>query len=167
MADELELELDLDLEEEPIINKTEERIKNLSSKVREKAQETQTEREGREAAEARAETAEKRAEFLESFSDVSTKYPGATEFKTQIEERVQKGYSIEDAAVAVLASEGKFTPSQDVAPTTDSTIGGSAATPSLSGENRPFSEMSRDEKREKLLEADRNGELKAILEQRR
>lgn len=160
-----ELDLDLDLEEEPIINKTEERIKNLSSKVRDAAKERDEERAAKEAADARADAAEKRAEFLESFSEVATKYPGASEFKAQIEERTQKGYSLEDAAVAALAEAGRFTPQQNVAPITAGTMGGSAPV-SITGEGRPYSEMSRDEKRAILMEADRTGELKQILEQR-
>lgn len=160
-----ELDLDLDLDEEQAINKTEERIKNLSSKVREKSQMAEENAKKAEEADQRAAAAEKRAEFLESFSEVATKYPGAAEFKTQIEERTQKGYSLEDAAVAALAEAGRFTPQQDVAPITAGTMGGSAPV-SITGDSRPYAEMSRDEKRAALMEADRTGELRQILEQR-
>jgi predicted NBD/HSP70 family sugar kinase len=166
MAD-TELDLDLDLEEEPSINKTEERIKNLSSKVRDAAKERDEAKAAAEASDAARLAAEKKAEFLESFSDVATKYPGASEFKTQIEERTQKGYSIEDAAVAALAEAGRFAPQQHqtVAPATAGTMGGSAPV-SITGDSRPYSDMSREEKRAALLEADARGELRQILEQR-
>ncbi len=161
-----ELDLDLDLEGDPNINKTEERIKNLSSKVRDASKERDEAKAAAEASEQARIAAEKKAEFLESFSDVSSKYPGATEFKSQIEERVQKGYSIEDAAVAVLASEGKFTPQQqNIAPVTAGTMGGSAPV-TVTGDSRPYSDMSREEKRAALIEADSRGELRQILEQR-
>lgn len=164
MAD--ELDLDLDLDEDQNINKTEERIKNLSSKVRDASKERDEAKAAAEAAEAAREAAEKRAQFLESFSEVANKYPGAAEFKTQIEERTQKGYSLEDAAVAALAEAGKFTPQQqEVAPITTGTMGGSAPV-SITGDSRPYSEMSREEKRAALIEADQRGELRQILEQR-
>lgn len=162
MAD--ELELDLDLEGDPTINKTEERIKNLSSKVRDAAKERDDAKAAAEASDAARIAAENKAAFLESFSDVATKYPGANDLKTQIEERTQKGYSIEDAAVAALAEAGLFAPQQNVAPVT-SGVGGSAPI-SVTGDSRPYSEMSREDKRAALMEADRTGELRQILEQR-
>lgn len=158
MADDLELELDLDSEN---INRTEERIKNLSSKVKEQAGKADEERKAREESDARAEAAEKRAEFLENFSEVATKYPGANDFKTQIEERVQKGYTVEDAAVAVLASEGKFTP-PEVPVVVEPAAGGSAVT-SVGNAPKPLEDMSQADRRAKLLEADTNGELSQIL----
>lgn len=162
-----EYDLDLDLNDDPQINnRAEQRIKDLSSKVREKAQETEAERKAREEAETRAAAAEKRAEFLESFSDVAAKYPGASDFKAQIEERVQKGYTVEDATVSVLNAEGKFAGSAQEAPlvpiTQDTAAGGSAVT--TFGDGRSASDMTREEKRALLEEADKNGELAQILQ---
>lgn len=160
-----ELELDLS-EDDQQITRDKKRIENLSSKAKEAYTERDEARAALETAEQGKVIAENRAKFLEEFSEVATKYPEASEYKPQIEERVQKGYSLEDAAVAVLASEGKFSPQQEVAPITDSGLGGSAVISNLSGENRPFSEMSREEKRAQLIEADKRGELRQILEQR-
>lgn len=159
-----ELELDLDLEEEPNINnRSEERIRKLSSKVKENAQETATEREARQAAEARAEAAEKKAEFLDAFTGVSTRFPGASEYRDAIQEKVLAGYTVEDATVAVLNAEGKLLPSQEPAPEADSPVGGSAVTPSLDTSNRGIDSLSTEEKRAKLLEADARGEVAEAL----
>lgn len=158
-----ELELDLDLDEDPNINRTEERIRKLSSKVKEQAGETATEREQRIVAEERAEKAEKRAEFLDGFTGLASKYPNATEHRDAIQEKVLAGYSIEDATVSVLAAEGQFVPQTQASPPTDSPLGGSAVTASLSGDQKSVPEMSREEKREALLEADKRGEIAEFL----
>ena len=157
-----ELELDLDLEEEPNINRSEQRIKDLSSKVRNQAQETATEREARQQAETRAETAEKRAEFLESFAGVAAKFPNASEYKDAIQEKVLSGYSVEDAAVAVLNAEGKLLP-QDTQTEPQSEIGGSASLPPLGGAEKPLDGLTSEEKRARLIEADQRGELAEAL----
>lgn len=157
-----ELELDLDLEEEPNINRSEQRIKNLSSKVKEQAQETATEREAREKAETRADAAEKKAEFLESFAGVAAKFPNASEYREAIQEKVLSGYSVEDATVAVLNTEGKLLP-QDQTTEAESALGGSASMPPLGGEQKSTNDMTLDEKRAKLMEADQRGELAEAL----
>lgn len=158
------LELDLELgNDENINNRAEKRINDLSSKVMSTAKERDDAKAATEAAEAKASAAEKRAEFLESFSDVATKYPGSAEYKAQIEERVQKGYSIEDAAVAVLASEGKFVPPEPAAPAAESPVGGSAPTV-LPNDGRTASEMTQEERRNMLIEADKRGEVAQVLQ---
>lgn len=161
MAD--ELELDLDLEEDPNINRTENRIKNLSSKVKETATERDQAKTAAEAAEARADAAEKKAEFLDAFTGLSGKYPNATEHREAIQEKVLAGYSVEDATVSVLNAEGKLMPQAETAPDMGSPLGGSATTPPISGEPRPTSDMTREEKRAALLEADKSGELADAL----
>lgn len=159
----MEDELDLDLTpEEQNINRTEARIKDLSSKVREKASEAEAAKEAAQKAEEAREAAEKRAEFLENFSNVSAKYPDATEYKADIEAKVQAGYSLEDAAVAVLASQGKFTPQVEQVQQSQA-AGGSAPTEIPVYADKPIGEMSREEMRNALIEADRNGELRKVL----
>lgn len=158
------LELDLELDnDENINNRANKRINDLSSKVMSAAKERDDAKAATEAAEAKASAAEKRAEFLESFSDVATKYPGSTEYKAQIEERVQKGYSIEDAAVSVLASEGKFVAPEPVQAPVDSPAGGSAPTV-IPSDGRTAGEMTQEERRAQLLEADKRGEVAQILQ---
>lgn len=156
MAEELELEL----EGEDNINKTQERIKNLSSKVRDTATERDTERAGREAAEAKAAAASKETDFYKGFAGLTTKFPQAAEFTDQIKEKVMAGYSPEDATVAVLNSEGKLTPTPPAPPAPPApAAGGSASYSPPAGGDKPVSEMSRDEKRNALIEAEKRGDI--------
>lgn len=162
MTDSNDLELDLDLEtEEPNLNRTEERIRNLSSKVKANAQEAATEREAHAAAEARADAAEKKAEFLDSFTGLTSKYPNATEHRDAILEKVQAGYTVEDATVSVLNAEGKLMPQAEIA-SGESPLGGSAAISGLGGQ-KSVGEMTREEKRAALMEADSRGEIAEAL----
>ncbi len=155
-------EFELDLEGSEDINKTELRIKNLSSKVKETSAERDEAKAATEAAEARALAAEKKAEFLGSFTEVSAKYQGATEYRDAIETKVQAGYSVEDATVSVLNAEGKLQqPTQAVQPITAG--GGSAATIIPGGDSKPIGEMSQAERREALADPERQAELEAIL----
>lgn len=160
------LELDLELDNENINNRAESRIKDLSSKVKEKSQIAEENAKKAEEADQRAQAAEKRAEFLESFTEVSSKHPEAAEYRDAIQEKVLAGYTMEDATVAVLAAEGKYTPpaveQEVVAPVTAG--GGSASNPPLQGAEKPLTEMSRDDKRALLVEAEKSGELAKILQ---
>lgn len=155
-------ELELDLEGSEDINKTELRIKNLSSKVRDTSKERDDAKADKEAAEARALAAEKKVEFLGSFTDISAKYQGATEYRDAIEEKVQAGYSVEDATVSVLNAEGKLTqPAQTVQPITAG--GGSAATIISDTTSKAVGEMTQAERREALMNPEIQGELEQIL----
>jgi len=164
-----ELELDLTSEEEPI-NRAQKRIESLTSKTKEAYKERdEAAAKAAEAEQARL-AAEKRAEFLESFTGVSTKYPNATEHREAIQEKVlNNGYTVEDATVAVLAANGQFTPpvQEHLQPVTAGvSAGGSAPTTGLSGEGRPVSDMTQAERRQALIDADARGELRQILERR-
>jgi len=153
-------ELEMDLIEEPNINKAEERIKNLSSKVKEKALENETERKLREEAEARAASLEKERDFFASFSDQVSKFPAASEFKDAIKEKVLAGYTAEDATVAVLNANGRLMPQEnnvEVGP-----IAGGSAPTQLTGD-RPSSNLSQEERRQKLMDMDSRGELADLL----
>ncbi len=85
------------------------------------------------------------------------------EYKDAIKEKVMKGYSVEDATVATLAAEGKF--SAPVAPR--ETIAGGSATNSIQSDGpKSMNEMTRDEKRAELLRAEaEGGDLSRILRQ--
>jgi len=154
MADELDLDLDL---EEDINSKVKQRIDTALSK-RDEAQKLASEKEA-EAQKALEEKAqiEKERDFYASFSDSTAKYPNAHEFKDSIKEKVMSGYSVEDATVAVLAKEGKLTvestPKEVISP-----MGGSAQINIPSGE-KSIQEMTREEKRAALMEAEKRGDL--------
>lgn len=131
-------------------NPTEERIKDLSGKVKATATERDEALKAKAEAEDKAAAAEKRAVFAEQFSDIVVSNPAAKEFKAEIEAKVLSGQTPEDAMYAVLGKAGKLgTP----APTPPNPAGGSASTsinnPSVT---KPVAEMTLDEKRAKLSE---------------
>ena len=159
MSDELDLEqLDNEIE---TTNKVETRIKDLSSKVKLTAEERDAAK--AKVAEALAQSAnlQKEVEFLNSFGDVLAKpeFSNAAPFRDKIKEKVLKGYSIEDATISTLASEGKLTASQKEVKI-DNVAGGSAAVNQpITGGQKTVSQMNRDEKRQALLDAEQRGEI--------
>jgi len=156
MADDtLDLEqLDNEIEKE---SKVEKRIKDLSEKVRVTAEERDAGGRKLEEEVARASNLQKEVEFLNSFGDQLSKYPDASPFKDKIKEKVLRGYSVEDATISTLASEGKLSPKEVHV---DNVAGGSAAiNQPIPGAQKTVSEMTREEKRAKLIEAEQRGEI--------
>lgn len=150
---------ELNLETNDELTRTETRIKDLSSKVRTTAEE-------RDTANAKAESetqarlaAEKERDFYASFSDSSAKFPGASEYKDKIKEKVLSGYTVEDATVVVLNSAGKLNSTVTPPPPLAQVAGGSAPIQLPSSEIKSPSEMSRDEKRNALIEAEKRGDI--------
>ena len=160
MAEEnLDLEsLDTEIERD---NKIEKRIKDLSEKVRLTAEERDEQKHLLEEKISANENLQKENSFLNSFGDTLGKYPEASSYKDKIKEKVLKGYSVEDATISTLASEGKFNPPTQPVPPVENPAGGSAITPTLTGGQKSISEMSREEKRAKLIEAEARGDLSA------
>ena len=153
-------EFDLDQLEENInkTNKVEQRLKDLSEKVRLASQERDEKDTLLKQKEIEIANANKERDFYSKFSDSTAKYAGAHEFKDKIREKVMAGYDVEDATVAVLAKEGKL--SQPTQVVEKDTVAGGSATTALKGEGKKnLSEMSRDEKRQMLLEAEAKGEI--------
>jgi hypothetical protein len=158
MAD--ELELDLDLEDQNLNNRAESRIKDLSSKVRDTAKERDEAKEALEAAAAEKAALEKERDFFATFTDTATKFPGASEYKDAIKEKVLAGYSVEDATVAVLNAEGKLAPQVERAPEpAPAAAGGSAPTNLPSSGTKVLGEMTRDEKRAEVEAAIGRGDI--------
>lgn len=134
--------------------------KDRFAKLTEKGLEAEKGRQEAEAklqteAQARA-TAEKERDFFKSFSQISSKHPGAAEYQDQILERVNKGYDPEEAALAVLAKEGKLSNQAPVQRQAQAE-GGSALTNLGEGGNKAVSEMSQDERMQALLQAEKEG----------
>lgn len=135
------------IEQKP--NPVEERITDLSSKVKTASDE-------RDAATARAEAAERKVAFAEGFVDVVTEFAAAKDHKTDIEAKVMAGYSVKDATYAVLGAAGKLgAPKVDRQPV----AGGSANTNITVQADKSIESMTRDEKRAALVEAQRKGDL--------
>lgn len=153
MADELDLEqLDEKIDQE---NKVEKRIKDLSEKVKLTSEERDELKRLSSEKDKTIENLQKETNFLNSFGDTLSKYPQAVSLKDKIKEKVLKGYSVEDATVSTLASEGKLNPKIEV----ENPAGGSAITNAPSGGEKSISQLSRDEKRAKLIEAEQRGDI--------
>lgn len=158
MADEIEDLVDdiqLDEQEEVVENKVEKRIKDLSNKVKLTSKERDELAKAKEQSDAERDSAKKEVEFYSSFSDATDKYPAAKEYKDKIKEKVLSGYSVEDAAVAVLAKEGKL----DAIKAVENPAGGSATNLPMTGESKSLGEMSREEKRAEVLKAMDKGDI--------
>jgi len=137
-----------DVQTEQKTSEAERRIKELSEKV----ELTSKDRDEKDALikerDDKIAYLEKEKEFSDSFSDVLEKYPNAKTFKDAIKERVDKGYSVEDATFAVLGKEGKLgVREMDV----DTPAGGSADTSISTDTEKPVSDMTQDERR-RILE---------------
>lgn len=160
MDDNLDLNLDeLDQIEQNADSKLKvrNRIEKLSEKVKTEAQ-AREEAEARLKAEAEAKAqAEKERDFFKNFSQVSSKHPGAADFQDQILERVNKGYDVEDAALAVLAKEGRLQAPVLETPRPDNVAGGSASTVLPETGDKRVEEMTHEEKREALLQMEKEG----------
>ena len=154
--DDLDLDdIDQDIERK---NKVEKRITDLSEKVRLTSEE-RDELKGLLATEQQAkEAALKERDFYSSFTDATIKYPSANEYKDVIKEKVISGYSVEDATVAVLAKEGKLVMPEASTEPEPNPAGGSAVNQPPEGEKK-LEEMSREEKREAIIEAERKGDI--------
>lgn len=150
-------EIDLDVEDEQ--TRSNKRIKDLSDKVKTTAEERDEQKRLAEERDSKISSLEKERDFLNSFTDVSSKYSGASEYKDKIKEKVLSGYSVEDATVSTLAAEGKFGGSMKPITQVDSPVGGSAINQPSTGGDRSISEMTSAEKRAKLVEAEQRGDI--------
>ncbi len=153
-----ELNLDLDTIEANAQEKlqTKDRFAKLTEKGLEAERKAQEAEAKAQTESQRAAKAEKDLEFYKSFSQISSKYQGASEFQDQIKERVDKGYDPEDAAIAVLGREGRLgqAPQATYQP---NVAGGSAQTNLGDGGSKDIKDMSSAEKAEALMQMEREG----------
>lgn len=134
------------------------RIKQLSEKVENTSKERDELAKLKGEEETKRIAAEKERDFYQGFATTLGKYPKASEHQEEIKSKVLSGYSMEDAAVAVLVGAGKFSlPQATIQP--QQVLGGSGSTVLPNTGTKPVSEMSRDEKREALLEAQARGDF--------
>lgn len=145
-------------EVDDIINKpspAEERITELSGKVKEQADARLAAETATATAEAKTLEAERERDFYASFTDTVSKNPSAQEFKDDILAKVKGGLSVEDATFAVLGKAGKLgSPAEPEEP-----AGGSAPiTPPSSG-TKSATEMTQEERKAALIEAQSRGDL--------
>ena len=157
MADELELDLNEDNQEE--LTRKDSRIKSLSEKVKLTSEERDALAKAKEEETLARTSAEKERDFFKGFSQVSTKYQGATEYQDKIWEKVKAGYDMEDATVAILNKEGKLQNSPQPEVKQPLAAGGSASTGINDTAEKPLDKMSRQEMKDTLLDLERKGEL--------
>jgi hypothetical protein len=121
-------------------SRAEERITDLSEKVKLTSQE-------RDAEKTRNEELTRERDFYAGFSDVVATNPAAKDHKEDILAKVKSGYSVEDATYAVLGKAGKLgnPVSQPTMP-----AGGSATTITPQSGEKPVAEMTQDERRAQL-----------------
>ena len=166
MADDLDLDqLDSDLDKE---NKVEKRIKDLSEKVRLTSEERdEKDKLLKEQGDKNSEL-QKERDFYAGFSDVVSSNPAAKDHKDDILAKVKSGYTVEDATFAVLGKAGKLgqpaqvLPSSPPVPRENSAqvaAGGSAPIQPVIGGQKPVNQMTREEKRAALVEAEQRGDL--------
>lgn len=140
------------------------RIKDLADKVRTTAEERDKEASEKATALAEKDAAKKETEFYKNFNGIASKYEGSIEFQDKIKEKVDAGYDLEDATVAILNREGRLTTPAAPVPPRESPAGGSATTTLMSGDEKALSDMSTVEKREALMQIEReSGGVSQIL----
>lgn len=146
-------------EVEEIINEPSEaskRISQLSGEVKSISEERDAAQAKADEAQAKIEAAERRASFAEGFADIISQNPEAKDFRTEIEEKVMGGMSMEDAKFAVLGKAGKL---GAPAPEPESIVGGSApVTVTVQGPKTAES-MTQEERRSALMEAEARGDI--------
>lgn len=150
-------DLDLDFEIQETENKVKNRFNELANKVKETARERDTVLEEKRAIELERETLAKERDFYASFTDSASQYPNAVQFKDQIKDKVLAGYTVEDATISVLAREGQLT-SQPVMKR-ETVAGGSSSNAISNSGTKTVKEMSRDELRSALMDAERRGDI--------
>lgn len=158
-------ELDLDQLDNEIENnnRTEKRFKDLSSKVKLTAEELDEQKRLVQDRESKISELEKERDFFNSFGDQIAKFPEAAGYKEQIKERVLRGYSVDDAVAAVLVSNGKYNAPVQTQPVAnlDTFAGGSSTTVHQMTGEKTIQQLTRDEKRARLMEAEARGDISA------
>lgn len=129
-------------------NPAQERITQLSEKVRLTSEERDTKNRLLMEEQAKAETLTKERDFYQGFSDVVSLNPAAKDHKEDILAKVKSGYTVEDATYAVLGKAGKLgQPAQPAV--VQSPAGGSAPNAIVSGQKAP-GDMTQAERRTEL-----------------
>lgn len=140
------------IEKENQISESEKRIKALSEKVRLTSEERDEKVKLVEERDHKIAELERENAFNSGFAEVLGIHSAAKDHKDEIKEKVLKGYSVEDAALAVLGKAGKLgnTPPP---PPPENPAGGSASTVMPKTGDKPLAEMTKEDKRAILEKA--------------
>ena len=155
MAEDLDLELD---DEQDNINRVEKRIKTLSEKVKLTSEERDELKGLNTNLTTEKESLTKERDFYKDFNQVATKYPGSSEYQDKILEKVNTGYDVEDATIAILAKEGKYQ-TTPIPPEKTVAAGGSAATALKGDDGKTPDKMTQEERLNALKEFEAKGEF--------
>lgn len=101
------------------------------------------------------------AVFENSFNQIASTYPKATEHKDAIQAKVKAGYSVDDATIAVLQKEGKLMTADEIKKkeTAGEDLGGSNHTPDLGNRNTGDKEPTVEEAAQAFRDAEARGEI--------
>lgn len=139
--------------------KTKNRFETLSEKVILTSKEKDVAEDKAKAESDRASKAEKERDFYKDFSKISVKYPQANDHQDKILEKVNAGYSMKDATISVLDDAGQLMPitagTQTIRPS--NIAGGSAANSMIDYGDKSPGEMTQDERRNALMQAEKEG----------
>ena len=150
-------ELDLDFEIESSESKVKNRFNELANKVKDTARERDAVLEEKRVLEEESRKISKERDFYASFTESASQYPNAVQFKDAIKDKVLAGYTVEDATVSVLAKEGQLT--TNTVRKQEMVAGGSSSNSMSSSGTKGVKDMSKDELRSALMDAERRGEL--------
>jgi hypothetical protein len=102
-------------------------------------------------------------EFENEFKDIVSTYPYAADLRDKIQEKVNAGIPIKDAAITVLHSEGKLETREQItsANAGQESLGGSTDIQAPKGSKR-IEEMSTEEMRAALVAEEAKGTFKLV-----
>lgn len=156
MTENLETQPSNELERQNQETEAQKRIKQLSEKVRLTSEERDEKDNLLKERDTKIAELERENVFNSGFVDVLTTHLAAKDHKDEIKAKVLSGYTVEDATFAVLGKAGKLgQPQASHEPANPA--GGSASTTLPQGGTKKFEDMSREEKREALMQAEREG----------
>ena len=112
---------------------------------------------------AEADTKIAKLEFENDFKDIVSTYPYAADLRDKIQEKVNAGIPIKDAAITVLHSEGKLETREQItsAAAGQESLGGSADIQAPKGSKR-IEDMSTEEMRAELVKQESLGSFKLV-----
>lgn len=126
------------------------RINQLSQKLSEKSK-------AEEAAKAEALATARERDFYKNINPLLKEFPDAAEFQDEIKEKVNKGYDVKDATIAVLHGKSKLNaPTKQVE--REMVAGGSATTNVQAGAGKSIEDLVKGG-----AQSDRRAKLKELL----
>ncbi len=134
-------------------NAVEERVRKAISDKKEAEAKVEEAVKKQTETEAKLAQMEKDTQFLNSFTDVTAKFPTASEYKDKIREKVMSGYSVDDATISILHAEGKLSSTPNMG-----NIAGGSAPNQIIGQ-KTVQEMSSTERWAALKEAEKKGDI--------